>query len=175
MTGGFTTRIDLAGRQFGRLAVVSYAETRAKKAFWLCQCECGNETITSGESLRRSLVKSCGCLRRETTAKKNFRHGFNQRGDRNRHYTVWLSMMARCYTTTCKDYRNYGKRGIIICDEWHNPSAFVNWCISKEPIPAGHSVDRIEVNGPYGPDNCHFASALTQAANRRPPNEWSPK
>jgi hypothetical protein len=173
--GTFTTRIDLVGRRFGRLTVISFAETRAKRAFWLCQCKCGTEKIISGDCLRQSLVKSCGCLRRETTAKKNFRHGLNLRGNRNRHYTVWVSMMARCYTPTCKDYRNYGKRGIVVCDEWHEPSIFVNWCLSKEPIPTGHSIDRIEVNGPYSPSNCQFASALIQGQNKRPPNEWSPK
>lgn len=165
-------RKDLTGMRFGRLVVVAYAETKRKKAHWLCRCDCGNEKVICSDSLRGSMSRSCGCLRSEVTASKNYRHGFDKRGKRNRHYLVWLSMMTRCYTKTSRDFPLYGGRGIKVCDEWHDPKVFVEWCQSHEPIPKGYSVDRRLVNGDYSPDNCRFSSPITQSRNRRPPSEW---
>lgn len=169
---GGQNRIDLSGQRFGRLIVFSYHGSTQKKALWICACDCGGMKIVRSETLRRGLTRSCGCLRKEVTAAKNFRHGHSVRGDRNRHYAVWLSMMQRCYTPTCRDFYLYGERGIKVCDEWHDPAVFVAWCEAHEPIPSGHSLDRKNTNGNYTPDNCRFADAVTQSRNRRHPREW---
>jgi hypothetical protein len=172
MSRGGQNRIDLTGRRFGRLVVVEYSETRGKLAFWLCKCDCGNEKIISRSSLRTGNSNSCGCLQKELTTQRNFRHGYSFRGCKGKHYIAWASMMARCYCGSSEDFYLYGERGISVCEEWHDPVNYINWRKSKEPVPKGYSVDRIDVNGNYCPENCRFASATTQSRNRRPFSEW---
>lgn len=165
-------RTDIAGQRYGRFLVIKYAETRKKKAYWLCRCDCGNERTIETACLRSGNSRSCGCLRNEVTVARNTKHGFAKKGRQHKYWRLWNSTRTRCYTPTDKSYYLYGGRGIVMCDEWQDAAAFVAWCQSQEPIPAGYSLDRRNVNGNYEPGNCRFASALTQSRNRRHPREW---
>jgi hypothetical protein len=160
-------RIDLTGQRFGRLLVISHAKTRGKIAFWLCACDCGTEKVVNGGSLKSGHSISCGCFQKETTASRNFKHGLRPRGSRNKAYQVWNSMMARCYCKTSKSYKDYGAKGIRVCDEWHDAEKFVEWYMANKPPKGRYSMDRHpDRAGPYAPENVRFASDAEQVRNR---------
>lgn len=145
--------IDLTGQRFGRLVVVERAETK-----WLCKCDCGNTKAVLGGHLRSGDIKSCGCLQNEQRTKHGMRN--------TRVYKIWCAMKERCYYKTHKDFKNYGGRGIIVCDEWkENFQAFYDWAMSNG-YEENLTIDRIEVNGNYEPSNCRWASCKDQNNNR---------
>lgn len=163
---------DLTGERFGRLIVVGRAGSHrspsgAVRATWLCRCECGNMTTVTTDALRKT-TKSCGCYGNE------IRTAFSQAGGHRVHggcgtrlYTIWKNMKSRCSNPKNQDYHNYGGRGITICTEWLSDFAtFREWALSngyREDL----SIDRIDSNGNYCPDNCRWETALTQGQNRR--------
>lgn len=154
--------IDLTGQRFGRLVVLERAGSGSnKRAMWRCQCDCGNTIITSSSHLRGGDTQSCGCLHQETFTNK--KHGERH----SRLYRVWSAMKTRCYNPNSRDYQYYGGRGIAICAEWLSDFAtFQNWAMShgyRDDL----SIDRINVNGNYCPDNCRWATATEQRHNRR--------
>lgn len=152
-----TQRVDLAGQRFGRLLVVSYAETRKRRAYWNCLCDCGNAPVMLGKDLRSGHSQSCGCRER-------MKHGYQQ----HRFYYTYMGMMKRCYDQNHVGYQNYGGRGITVCDEWRQDIArFIAWCDSIEEIPTGHTLDRKNNDGNYEPGNCRFASKREQQLNSR--------
>ena len=164
---------DLTGRVFGRLTVVervedSVAPSGRKNVMWKCRCECGNEIVARGSHLRNGSTKSCGCLNRELVSTLNKKHGFS--GERL--YRVWEGIIKRCCNKNDKSYHNYGGRGIKICDEWRfDYIAFREWALANgydESAPKGEcTIDRIDVNGDYKPDNCRFVSMYEQSQNKR--------
>jgi hypothetical protein len=130
---------------------------------YLCKCECGNTITTTANSLKSGHTKSCGCLQKERVATHN--------KSRTRLYKVWMDMRSRCAYKKGRDFKNYGERGITVCDEWCNDFMnFYEWAMAngyKENAPKGEcTLDRIDVNGDYCPKNCRFVSAKTQANNR---------
>ena len=149
--------LDLTGQRFGKLVVVKEAERIRNKHAWECKCDCGNVTFVPTESLRSGNTKSCGCLSKT--------HG----GSKTRLYVVWLRMMDRCYRPKTERYKNYGGRGIRVCNDWHKFENFRSWAMQNGYDPNAKkfvcTLDRIDVNGDYGPSNCKWSTAKEQSQN----------
>ena len=150
---------DLTNNIFGKLHPITLEGiNKYRQAVWLCQCECGNFKIARAIDLKNGKIKSCGCLKQKS-----------EQISYKKLYAVWQSMKQRCLNKKNKDYKNYGGRGIKICQEWlDNFMNFYNWAINsgyKENV--GLSIDRINVNEGYCPDNCRWTDNKNQARNRR--------
>ena len=156
--------IDLTGQRFGRLTVVERTGTSKNgNALWACRCDCGNVAVVRGASLKNGITRSCGCLIAESTKDRNTTHGLRK----TRLYHVWANMKDRCLNPNTPSYSYYGGRGITICDEWRDDfQAFYDWAMAN-----GHrddlSIDRIDNDKGYNPDNCRWATHSEQMHNRR--------
>ena len=165
--------IDLTGQVYGRLTVIKRVDdyispSGDRKVQWLCKCKCGKEVIVTGNNLRKGNSKSCGCYNRELLAKINLTHNASN----TRLYHIWTCMKDRCYNPKNKKYKDYGGRGIIICDEWINDfEAFANWAYDNgyiENVSRGEcTIDRIDVNGNYCQQNCRWVNQKVQTNNKR--------
>lgn len=158
---------DITNKQFGKLTAIKYEYTKNKKPYWLCRCECGKNKIIAYSSLKSGATKSCGCLKHETSinhySNLNKTHGMKN----TKIYQKWLGMKARCYNSKTKGYKNYGDRGITVCDEWKNDFLnFYNWAINNG-YKDGLTLERIDVNGNYEPINCKWITNLEQQNNKR--------
>lgn len=165
-------RIDLTGRRFGRLTVVKYVYTKNRKPYYKVKCDCGKTKIVCGDSLSRGLTQSCGCLRDDRVSASVSSHGLSG----HPLYAVYRSMIDRCYNEKSPAYKYYGARGIGVCDEWRNDfKAFYDWAIAngwEDKVAFGYkhriwTLDRIDCNKGYSPDNCRYVSAFMQANNTR--------
>ena len=151
---------SLIGMKFGKLTVIKQLETKNGKRMWYCECECGGSTITSTYLLNSGHTKSCGCL----AGRKN---GIAPKIKGTAIYSRWQSMKKRCYDKNCVAYKNYGARGIKVCDEWKNdPLKFYEWAINSG-FSADLTLDRIDVNGDYCPENCRWSTSKEQNRNKR--------
>lgn len=156
-------RLELAGQRFGRLVVVELHGVRNGCAIWRCKCDCGKETLTKGSLLRNGKTKSCGCLREEVRRTSTRKHGLSN----YRPYYVWKDIKRRCYDETATGYKNYGGRGISMCDEWKdNVMAFCDWAHTSG-YQRGMSIDRIDNDGNYEPANCVWKTMKEQGNNKR--------
>lgn len=153
--------IDLAGKTFGKWTVLSHSPhlSSASRHYWLARCSCGNEAQVRGDALKTGGSTSCmDCgLQALIAARSRACHGLSQTDE----YGSWSAMNERCARL---DDPNYGGRGIAVCAEWRS---FERFLADMGPRPRGATLDRIDVNGNYEPDNCRWASAKTQGRNRR--------
>lgn len=158
-------KLELLGKKFGRLTVIQeYGKDKNGKVLWECQCDCGNKTVSLGSNLVRGKSLSCGCLKNELTSKRMKKHGMRS----TKIYKKWQGMKRRCYEKENRQYKNYGGRGIIICDEWlgeHGFENFYSWAM-RNGYRDGLSIERKNVNGDYCPENCCWIPLPEQSRNK---------
>ena len=160
--------VDLTGQRLGRWVVMSRAPNAGRHTKWLCRCSCAAGTIreVSSDHLRSGRSQSCGCLTVETTIARSTKHGKATKERSSRAYNSWASMLSRCTNPRAQGYRNYGGRGIRVCESWlHSFSQFFA-DMGREP-EIGESLERKDNNGDYCPDNCIWADRATHSKNRR--------
>ena len=165
--------VDILNQKFGRLTVIEKTNIRKshRNVVWKCLCDCGKETLVDSGHLRTGHTKSCGCLAQETSKKVNIKHGCSPWGQKpTTEYSTWTAMKTRCTNPNQKDYKNYGGRGIKVCDDWlHSFENFLAYLKSNNmyPKPPKLKLDRIDSNKNYEPGNIRWANSLEQAHNRR--------
>lgn len=151
------------GDRFGRLTVISKGESKNTQTRWVCKCDCGNSTLSYGPALRKGQSTSCGCYRKERIVAAKTKHGAARSSHRTPTYRSWESMIRRVSSPEYKGFHRYGGRGISVCNRWRDYGLFLK---DMGERPNGTSLDRINPDGNYEPNNCRWADAMTQRHNR---------
>lgn len=159
-----TKLMNLVGQRFGRLTVIAEAQRRGKARYWLCRCDCGKEREYFLGNLRRGVSQSCGCISTERINAYNRTHGLTS----SLEYPVWYDMIRRCEGRFEAGKHFYQDRGIKVCDRWKGENGLLNFVEDMGPRPSQkHSLDRIDNDGNYEPNNCRWATHLEQMGNIR--------
>lgn len=156
---------DLLGQQFDRLYVEKRSELKSRegRAMWVCSCSCGNRVLVDTKSLTTRTTRSCGCYSREVHSQIFTKHG----ASKSKLYFVWSDMKSRCSDTNALPYQDYGGRGIKVCEEWvASFESFQRWALDNG-YKQGLTLDRINVNDGYTPENCRWVTMKTQCNNKR--------
>jgi hypothetical protein len=163
---------SLVGSHFGRLTLLAVGEERTvgqkgrHARFCPFRCDCGQEILLRWDDVRSGRTMSCGCHRSNASAERRRTHGDSTA----QLYKCWRGMCERCTYARHRDYKNYGGRGITVCDEWQEYPQFKAWCIANGYAP-GLQIDRIDNNKGYSPDNCRWVDCITNSRNTRQ-NVW---
>lgn len=152
--------LDLTGERFGSLTVQHFTERRGSQAMWLCRCDCGREAVKSLGNLRSGHTKSCGCMRSIVTSERKTTHGMCGSPT----HKSWQSMLTRCMNQRNSKFKDYGARGIKVCDAWLTFDGFFS---DMGVRPLGTTLGRIDNNGDYTPSNCEWQTITKQARNKR--------
>ncbi len=166
---------NLTWRRFGRLTVIQRAPNQILKSgrsvvCWEVMCDCGMVFTVEAQNLTSGKTLSCGCYNREKAVERgktiNLKHGQNHREKPTAEYRAWISMKSRCYNPNATSYKDYGGRGVRVCERWLNSFEAFFEDMGKKPAP-DYSLDRIDPYGNYTPENCRWADKVTQSRNTR--------
>ncbi len=159
-------RLELTGKKFGKWTVIEYWCIIKNNTHWKCKCDCGTIRIVNGMSLVAKASQSCGCVQKEFISKLTERHGESRKGKATLEYVSWMSLKNRCNNKKGQNYKDYGGRGITVCDRWMQ--CFENFLedMGRRPTPQ-HSIDRIENDKGYYKENCRWATGKVQTNNAR--------